>query len=83
MDKLNEKAKQALILLKEIEKECGAFAVHNLCWKNDKKLDLQCNVISLKNFIEKNNLDYIKVETDDHRKKLIVELENTRLYAIE
>lgn len=88
---LNEKAKQVLELLKEITEECGAFAVSTICWKNEKKLEVQCNVISLREFIEKNNsdfreveiYDYYKVETSDHRKKVIVELKDAILFAIE
>lgn len=91
MDKLNENAKQVLELLNVITKEAGAFRVKNICWKNDKKLELQCNVVSLRKFIYKNNLeyrkvnvyDYYKIDTADHRKKIIVESENLRLFAIE
>lgn len=91
MDKLNESAKQVLELLNSITKKTGAFRVKNICWKNDKKLELQCNVVSLRKFIEKNNsdyrkvdvYDYYKVDTADHRKKIIVESENLKLFAIE
>lgn len=83
MDKLNESAKQVLDMLNSLTEECGAFRVKNICWGSDKKLKLQCNVIRLYKFIDKNKLEFRKVDTADHRKKIIVDLDYAILFAIE